>query len=76
MNTTLHNDMILSTLSISSRGFVLGFSKMSRTNVGLTPNNPHPFILVQTNINIYDMIYYTNVLNINYNYVFYFYLYF
>ena len=27
MNTTLHNGMILSTLSISSHGFALGFSK-------------------------------------------------
>ena len=30
--TTLHNGMILSTLSISSRGFVLGFPKRPHTN--------------------------------------------
>ena len=31
-NTTLHNGMILSTLSISSHGFALGFPKRPRTN--------------------------------------------
>ena len=30
--TTLHNGMILSTLSISSHGFTFGFPKRSRTN--------------------------------------------
>ena len=56
--TDLHNGMILSTLSISSHGFALGFPKgfipieivfltykprMELTNVGLTPNNSqHP----------------------------------
>ena len=30
--TDLHNDMILSTLSISSRGFTFDFSRKSRTN--------------------------------------------
>ena len=30
--TTLHNGMILSTLSISSHGFALGFLKRPRTN--------------------------------------------
>ena len=32
MKRTLHNDMILSTLSISSRGFALGFPKTPHTN--------------------------------------------
>ena len=32
IDMTLHNDMILSTLSLSSRGFALGFSKKPHTN--------------------------------------------
>ena len=36
--TTLHNCMILSTLSISSHGLVLGFPKRPRTN---GDSNPH-----------------------------------
>ena len=32
MNTTFHNGMILSTLSISSHRFALGFPKRSHTN--------------------------------------------
>ena len=32
MNTTLHNGVILSTLSISSHGFAFGFSKRLHTN--------------------------------------------
>jgi len=36
--TTLHNGMILSTLSISSHGFVLGFPKRSHTNGDSIPH--------------------------------------
>ena len=36
--TTLHNGMILSTLSISSHGFALGFPKMPHTNGDSIPH--------------------------------------
>ena len=36
--TTLHNGMILSTLSIKSRGFALGFPKRPHTNGDSIPH--------------------------------------
>ena len=46
MNMTLHNGMILSTLSISSRDFALGFLKRPHTNGANTSRLDSFFLLL------------------------------